>query len=201
MKRSASLLFLAISAAGLAPSASAGTKLLTSWQAPSVTRLDFKKVLVVVFAPHESQRRFGEAELVKLIKKTRAVAAYTVMNEDDVKDESRMRAIMAREGFDGAITMRFVGAGETMTYQGGLYAPSYTGFWGYYSYAWPMVYDVGYMHIERSMNMETQVYSLTDDKVVWSALSATKNPKTAQQLVEEVARAVASNLRKRKLIE
>ena len=192
---------LAVLAGGMAPAASAGTKLVTSWQEPSVTRLGFKKVLVVVFAPHESQRRFGEAELVKLIKKTQAVAAYSVMTEEDVKDESRMRAIMAREGFDGAITMRFVGAGETMTYQGGLYAPSYNGFWGYYSYAWPMVYDVGYMHIERSMNMETQVYSLTDDKVVWSSLSATKNPKTAHQLVEEVAGAVAKDLRKRKLIE
>ena len=88
MKRSTTVLFLAALAGGLAPCASAGTKLVTSWQEPSVSRLAFKKVLVVVFAPHESQRRFGEAELVKLIKKTRAVAAYSVMTEDDVKDEA-----------------------------------------------------------------------------------------------------------------
>lgn len=201
MKRKMAMLSPVVLALGMAPGASAGTKLVTSWQEPSVTRLDFKKVLVVVFAPHESQRRFGEAELVKLMKKTHGVPAYTVMNEEDIKDEPRMRAIMAREDFDGAITMRFLGASETLTYQAGLYVPSHSGFWSYYSVAWPLVYDVGYMHMDRSVNMEIQVYSLADDKVVWSGLSETKNPKTAQALVNDVARAVADNFRKRKLIE
>jgi hypothetical protein len=201
MKRALAIPCLAVLCCALAPGASAGTKLISSWHEPSLTRLDFKKVLVVCFAPHESQRRFGEAELVKLMKKTHGVAAYTVMTEDDIKDEARMRAIMAREGFDGAITMRFVGAGDTMTYQAGLYAPAHSGFWSYYSMAWPLVYDVGYMHIDHKMNMETHVYSLADDKVVWIAITETKNPKTAQKLVNEVAEAVVSNMRKRKLIE
>jgi hypothetical protein len=201
MKRAPTMLCIAILACGLAPDARAGTKVISSWHEPSLTRLDFKKVLVVCFAPHESQRRFGEAEIVKRMTKTNAVAAYSVMTEDDVKDEQRMRAIMAREGFDGAITMRFVGAGDTMTYQAGLYASAHSGFWSYYSMAWPLVYDMGYMHIDHKMNMETHVYSLADDKVVWIALTETKNPKTAEKLVDEVARAVVSNMRKRKLIE
>ena len=36
-----------------------------------------------------------------------------------------------------------------MTYQGGIYAPAHSGFWNYYSYAWPMVYDVG-LHAHRA---------------------------------------------------
>jgi hypothetical protein len=51
------------------------------------------------------------------------------------------------------------------------------------------------------MHMETQVYSMRDDKLIWSGVTQTKNPKSAQQLVEDVARAVAADLRKQHLID
>ena len=51
-------------ACGLAASATAGTKLVRSGREPSAGPLKFSKVLVLVFAPHESQMQFGEGLLV-----------------------------------------------------------------------------------------------------------------------------------------
>jgi hypothetical protein len=193
--------FVAALGCALAARADAGTRIVNSWREPSAGPLKFAKVLVLVIAPHESQMQFGEAVLVGLMKKTHGVSAHSVMPKDDARDEQKMRAFMAKEAFDGAVTMRLLAAGQETTAQAGVYAPACTGFWGYYSYAWPMVTDIGYVHTERLFHMETQVYSLKDDKVVWGGISKTTDPKNARQLVEDVAKAVAKDLKKQGLIE
>jgi hypothetical protein len=187
-------------AAALPGYASAGTKIIRSWKEPSAGRLDVKKVLVMCIAEHESQRRFAEAELVRLMTRTRGVPAYSLLTQDEVKDEPKMRAVMLREAFDGAITMRVIGSDQQHTEQPGAYSPAYGSFWSYYGMAWPGV-TMGYVHTDRRMHMETQVYSMRDDKLVWSGVTQTKNPKSAQQLVEDVARTVAAELRKQRLID
>jgi hypothetical protein len=180
--------------------ASADTKFLRTWREPSAGRLDFKKVLVMCIAEHESQRRFAEAELVRLMTRTKGVPAYSLLTQDEVKDEPKMRAVMLREAFDGAITLRVIGGDQKHTEQPGAYSPAYGSFWSYYGMAWPGV-SMGYVHTDRRMHMETQVYSMRDDKLVWSGVTQTKNPKSAQQLVVDVARAVAADLRKQRLID
>jgi hypothetical protein len=190
-------------ACGLATSASAGTKMLNSSRVPSAGPLNFGKVLVLVIAPHESQMQFGEGLLVGMMKKTRGVSAHSLLPKDDARDEQKMRALMAKEGFDGAVTLKLLNAGqETSTIsQGGVYASTHTGFWSYYSYAWPLVNDIGYVHTQRVYHMEAQVYSMKDDKLVWYGITKTTNPKDARQLVEDVAKEVAKDLRKQRLIE
>ena len=192
---------LAAIGCGVASSAGAGTKLVSSFREPAAGPLKFGKVLVLVIAPHESQMQFGEAVLVGLMKNTHGTSAHAAMPKDDARDEQKMRAFMAKEAFDGAVTMRLLASGQETTSVAGVYAPSYTGFWNYYSYAWPLVTDIGYVHSERLFHMETQVYSLKDDKIVWGGITKTTNPKNARQLVEEVAQTVAKDLKKQRLIE
>ena len=200
--RSTALGVTTLLAAGLLGCTSSGTRLINSWREPSAGPLRFKKVLVLCVAPHESQQRFGEAELVRLMKRTQGVSAHSVMTPDELKDETRMRAVMAREGFDGAVTLRFLGADQQLTGPRDVYypAPATADFWSY-SAVWAMASTPGYVHIDRKMQMETRVFSMTDDKVVWSGVSETTNPASAQTLVNDVVRTVAADLRKQRLID
>lgn len=187
-------------ACALATPAAAGTKLVSSWRAPDAGPLNFQKVLVLCIAPYESQRQFGETELSRLMKRTRGVPSYTVMTPADVESKEKVLAFMAREGFDGAVVMRFIGAGQRVT-EGSVYIPTYTGFWDYYSVAAPMMRDPNYVRMDRMLQMETQVFATKDDKLIWAGLSTTKNPDSARELVADVARAVAADLKKQKLIQ
>ena len=188
-------------AALLPASASSGTKLVRSWRDPSAGPLQFKKVLVLCIAPHESQELFGEAELVRLMKRTQGVAAHSIMTPEAVKDEKQMRAVVAREGFDGAVTLRYVAENQRLTEHVGAYIPATVGFWSSYTTAWLAVYDPGYVRMDRRIQMETQVYSVKDDKLVWSGLSESMNPDSAKEIVNEVVKAVAADLKKHKLID
>lgn len=192
-------LSVAVLAATLAAPASAGTKLISSWKEPSTGALNFQKVLVICLTPHESQRQFAETELVRLMKRTRGVASYMVMQPSDMQSKETALAFMAREAFDGAVVMRFIGAGQEVT-DPGVYIPTYTGFWDYYSVAAPMMLDPGYVRMDRLLQMETQVFATKNDKLVWSGLSETKNPDSAKELVADVAKAVAGDLRKHRLV-
>jgi len=194
-------LLLAALSCVAATDAAAGTKVLSSWRDPEAGTARFQKVLVFCFAPHESQRQFGEATLARLMKKTKGVAAYTVIPPDDLKDREKVRALMARDGYDGAVVLRFVGSEQKISEKEAGYVPLHTGFWDNYSGAFTMVYDPGYVLMKQAIQMETQVYSMKEGRLIWSGVSETTSPKSADKLVEDVARTVGDVLRKQRLID
>jgi hypothetical protein len=96
--------------------------------------------------------------------------------------------------------MRLIKSERQVTQVPGAYAMPYPRFWGCYGHAWPIVYDPGYLRTDTIVQVETKVYSLTDDKLIWADLSETFNPRDAQALVRSGAQAVANDLQKQGLI-
>ena len=104
-------------------------------------------------------------------------------------------------GYDGAVIMRVVRQDQQQSYVPGspMPAPYYSpyGYWGYsYSYA----YSPGYMVTDEYVIVETNVYSLKDAKLLWSAQSESMNPGNVEELVEGVAQANLEEMRRRGVI-
>jgi len=180
--------------------ACASTTIRDSWRDPSVGRIEFKKVLAMVISADATLRRVAEDELVRQMQGIEAVASYTLLTEEDSRDLEKAKAKVTAAGFDGVVAMRLIKSEKQVTLVPGAYATSYPRFWGYYGHAWPIVYDPGYLRTDTIVQVETKVYSLTDDKLIWAALSETFNPRDAQALVRGVAHAVAKDLQKQGLI-
>jgi hypothetical protein len=51
------------------------------------------------------------------------------------------------------------------------------------------------------MRVETVVYDLGEDKLVWAGISETENPEGVKELVAEVVEAVAKSLREKGLLK
>ena len=79
---------------------------------------------------------------------------------------------MRGAGFDGAIVMRVTNVSEQVTYNGAYWGDSY-GFAGYWNNAWAYPYNPGYVTTTQIVTVETNIYSLKDDKLVFAALSQT----------------------------
>jgi hypothetical protein len=78
--------------------------------------------------------------------------------------------------------------------------PTYPGYWGgYHGYGWANSWP-GEIHTNTIVYVETQVYSLDQNKLVWSGQSKTINPGQVDSLVEELAAATANELEKQGLI-
>ena len=196
MRTRLGLLGLCLAAAVLG-SCGSTTRFTDMWKDPGTTQLGFKKVAVVALTADQTMRRVAEEELVSEISKRRkaeAVASYTLIDPSMAKDTEAALAKIKEVGCDGAVTMRVVGVDEKTTYVPGSYVtttayppPSYS-FGGYYGYAAPVVYEPGYNMTNRYVLVETNIYRLSDDKLVWSGRSESVDPSSAGDLVRQIAK-------------
>jgi hypothetical protein len=51
------------------------------------------------------------------------------------------------------------------------------------------------------VQVETKIYSLADEKLIWAGVSETSDPSGLRQLVDDVAEAATRDLKKQGLIE
>ncbi len=183
-------------------SACASTSFTNSWKDPGTTGpVSFDRVVVVFMSGNESVRRIAEDALVARAAPGQAVASYTIISQEETRDTESASAKLRAANFDGAIVMRVISRDQELSYSPGMTYPShYRGFYGYYGYGWPTVYEPGYLRSDTVVTVETNVYSVTDDKLLWSGVSETFNPSDVAKAVNDVADAASRELRRQGLL-
>ena len=194
-----------------AVSASASTKFKTAWMTPEgITFEEGEKVLAMVISAHDESRNGAEALLVQELGKrgVEAIPAYTVIPKSLVQDKDKAKPYIDKTGAAYAIVMRVAGqdkelrgTGPSVTaapiYTGGYYG----GFYGsYYTFGWGTTYRAGVMEIKEKVHVETLIYDLRTDKLVWAGMSDTVNPETAQKFIKDVVKSAAKEMKKQGLV-
>ena len=192
----ATLVALVGVAACLAP-----TKLTASWKAPGTTEVRFKKVLVAAQTPDLTRRRTMEDLLAKRIENS--TPSYSLLNEEEVKDGNRARAKVVAGGFDGAVVVRFVGTESQTTYVPGTayWGPApYGAMWGYWGYGWGAAYSPGYLTTDTVVTLESNIYDVTKEALIWSSRSETISPGSINELMQSVIETTVREMRKQKVL-
>jgi hypothetical protein len=189
--RRKSLSGAALLAALVALSSCASTAVLSSWKEPSAGPFSFRKVLVVSSSQDPSVRRMTEDELASRIQNTVAVPSYRIIPDNELGNDQAIRNRAKAAGFDGVIVMRVVSVDREATWVPGVWSGPYYAYGG-----WPTPYDPGYMQVDTLVRVETNVYSLPEDQLVWASATQTVNPDNARDLVKSTAGAVAKEMRK-----
>jgi hypothetical protein len=97
----------------------------------------------------------------------------------------------------GAVVVRVLDTRAQVTYMPPSYGPT---FWGYCGDAWPIAYDPGYCRTDQVVLVETSIFSLTRDRLLWVGTTETLNPRSLPDTVNDIAKAVRSELLRRDLI-
>jgi hypothetical protein len=204
MKRFACMIGLVVLAATVAGCAS--TSITNSWVSPDAQPgMAFEKILVVFMDPNEATRRSAEDALVARIGADRAVASHTMFSAQEVQNagdnEAADRRKIQAAGIDAAVTMRMVNSQEKLTYSPGMTYPSYYGgYYGMYGYGWGAAYSPGYMRSDTIVSVETNLYDVEGDELLWAGVTETFNPDDVAKMVNEIADTVVDNLRQRGLV-
>jgi hypothetical protein len=185
--------------------------LVSSWKAPDAVPLQVtgSKVAAMVMMKDQTSRRAAEDSLARELSARGAVGvpSYTVLPANqDTTDEAAVRAILEREGFQGVVVMRPISTEKEISSTPPTYAgPVYGGFWGgYYPYGWgaaygPAVVSPGEIRTDTIVTVETLVYSLRQNKLVWAGQSKTTNPSSVDRLVKDTAKQAAGELQRQGL--
>lgn len=175
------------------------TQLAATWAEPNAGPVAFHKTVAVFVTKDEALRRSVEDKIAASFPN--GIASYRVIPNIENADKSAILDQLRGTGFDGAVMMRVVDVTTAPAYVAGnyWYASPYT-FSGYWGAAWAYPYDPGYFAADQIVSVETQVYSLSQDKLIYAARSETTNPASAKKLTDSVIRHVRENMKKRGLI-
>jgi len=173
------------------------THVVTQWRDPATTQLHFSKVLALCITKDQSLRHAAEGELCRQISSVECKPAHFVIPDSMIDKNDEVKALVTRAGFDGAVVVRVVDAREKVTYVPPTYGPT---FWGYYGYARPVARTPGYYRTDQILRLETSIYSITQDQLLWVGTTETMNPSSLPETVEAVVTAVRDELERDKLI-
>jgi len=201
------LLTLGLLSLGLAACGGA-TRFSSTWVDPAAgpTDWDGQKVAAFVLSARDSIRLGAEESLARELTSlgSQGMAGHTIVPRDVTEDQDRVRELLTSAGVVGAVVMRVVSQTQeissspgTVVYTGAYY-PSFYGYWGY---GWGAMYQPGQIRSDTIVSIETLLYSVVEDKLLWAGLSKTTNPENIPKFINQLVSAVGKEIRKTGLVE
>ena len=187
---------LGVLAAGVLAASCATTDMTSTWTDPNAKHAALSNIAVISMTPDPGLRRMAEETAAAQMKGAHAVPSYQVLSDADLRDREVVKVKLKEAGFDGVLIMRVTGVSEQVSMVGGPYGS----FDAYYNYAGSTLASPGYLKTDKIVHVLSNLYSLEENKLIWSGVSETFDPSSTKSFVKDVSKAVAKSLHKDRLI-
>ncbi len=183
----------------LTVSACSSTKITSTWREPNkeISLNKLNKVLVVALFQNETSRRKAEDQMVSYFY-GKGVASYDYLDKNiSTKNEEAIREKIKNDGFDGAVTMRLLDVDKEDVYSRGnisRYPAYYNNFSSYYFRNWGYYSNPGYYLTTKTYTVETNVFSIKEDKIIWTGITKTTDPSGVEKMTNEIGKAVFNEM-------
>lgn len=203
----------------LAVTGCAATQVKQIWKDEAFQGGRLDNVLVIGILKNNTARRAFESEFVKYFRYRGiiAVESFRVLPTDALEGDEARDAIVQKIkelGINAVLMTKVVGSrtseetipGMTITSGYGLPYGSY-GAWGAYAgvaYSFPgpnQPTTQGYSHVDKFLALETQLFDVKTEKLIWAARSETRISGAPQNEIKPYIRIVADKLFRAKLFQ
>jgi hypothetical protein len=179
-----------------------------TWKSPEATPLGFRgqKVVAAAVVKDNAKRRLAEDRLAQQIAAHGAEGRtmYSLLPGATSGDEAAIRAALEAAGVKGLIVLEPIYVDRdvrvTPAYEGETTASLWGSTYGSgfaLSYSSPREATVSETTV---VYVETRVYSLEQNKLVWAGQSKSSDPDTVTELIEGISAATVTELQKAGLI-
>lgn len=174
------------------------------WRSPDAAQVSFagQKIAALVITPDDSLRIAGEESLVRELttRGVQAVASYRIAPKEELQSAERAKVWFEKASVAGVVALRPVSSDTRTVYNPSVWlSPSYSTLWGYYGHGWGSLYVSGSVDRDTIITVETLIYSVPRNQLLWAAVSETTNPRTLQRFVEDLVKESAKELQKQGL--
>lgn len=195
-------------------SCSSSTRITGSWKSPDAnTKTErFQSICVMSMSRNIEVRTKLENALAAQaasynIKVVKGTDIFPPDFYQQLPSEDALLAKIRHEGVDGILTVSLINKESENRYVPGSvgYAPYpafgfYGGFYRYYGYWYPRIYDPGYYVTDKTYFLETNLFDAKSENLIWSAQSETVNPGSIDEFVKEYPKKIAAQMKKDGLI-
>ena len=194
--------FLSVNLAIAALAACASTAFTSTWKSPDAQALDPKghKVAAVYISSDEAGRRIAEDVLVRKLAEhgAQGVATYSLIPSSELTNMDFVKERLTAAGVDGVLTVRVIDEKERtrITFDGAspAFDPYYWSLSGYWGYGWGYPYAPAQVTTDTILRVETLVYSLERDELLWAGTSRSVNPSNLEKFVARLADQAAKQM-------
>lgn len=172
----------------------------------SIESQNFKKILVVGLLKNDLIRQRVENHFKELNPKFKV--SYPFLNKKSQINQDLLIKLLKSENFDGVITMRLVETQKEVnyaptTFSSYYYSPygytigTYGGlFYNWYNNYGTIYYSPGSFIEETYYIVETNIFSLNDDKLIWSAVTKTIQFSDIEGGLDDILKTIETEMRK-----
>ena len=159
-------------------------------------------ILVIAITGNEHNRRSFEKKFVAQLKSVGVDAissekAIPMPPDLELKKETILAAVSQYES-DAVIITHLIGKEEKDVYTRG--GSAHGGYYGFYRSRYSYAHDPGYSSTSTTVRLETNLYDVKTEKLIWSGKSETWSKGSKDQIINDVIKAVIGDLQKNKLI-
>ena len=191
----------------------ASTKISQSWVDPG-NKKSYSNLLIIGIANSEQTRRAYESYFVEELSANgiKAEASYKLIKSNvEIDRESVTKAIKGMD-IDGVIVTHMVSVDEETVYRapttvvygggyGGYYGgASYGSLYNYYPHVNSYVHQPGYYTTHETYTLETSLYDVVSEELVWSARTRTFSPESVDEVIVDLTKLLVKDLTDKKLI-
>lgn len=216
--RNYAMVLLLGAAAMVACKSGSTTSFSQSYRNPGYEDTVFGNVMVIGVSADQAGRRAFEDALVSAIagQGGSAVASIEVLPHEEQLTKEQLEETVATQGYDAVLITRLLSVDKSREYTApkkvnhpqtryypgisGGYGYGYGGYYGYYGTTYAEVHTPGYFETSTTLKVETNLYSVATDELVWTGQSETVDPDSIEDARASVTKAVANKLKTEGLI-
>ena len=190
-------------------SCSSSSSIVGSWKNPAYSGKKFSKIVVIAVAKNPAVRSTMEKEIVARLKdsKITAVSGTDIIPENIIKwgddnkvtEESRAMIVerIKQNNIDGGLVIALKDIKDSEHYVPGTVYTPYAGhhsFYNYYYTGYGTVYSPGYVEKTTQVFLQSNLYDISKDELLWSAQSETYNPSSLKELASSYSGNLVSEM-------
>lgn len=158
------------------------------------------KVLVAGIAENGMKQRLFEDTFCTALKNAGvdAVQSYTNISEEDFANKNKIRAVAQALGVRYLLVTHMAGSDKRQVYRPATTYPAPHSYYYDYDRYYPMVYgyvhEPGYYTTHEYVQLESNLYDVDTEKLVWSAATETVDPREIQKVVDELSKVLVKQM-------
>ena len=191
----------------------ASTRITDSWADPDNSKT-YNDLLIIGISESEANRRAYESYFVEELRDIgiEAAASYQLIKSSQKIERDTISQAAQDLGIDGVIVTHVVAVDEETVYRpspgytysgayGGYYRGGYYGgLYTYYPHVRNYVHEPGYYTTHDTYTLETNLYDVKTEELVWSARTRTFSPESVNKVIAELTRLLIKDLQQKNLI-
>jgi len=190
----------------IATTSCSSTKITSVWMDQKKADTSFNDILVIGIGEQEHNRRLFEEEFTAQLTAAgiESEVSYKILPQGININRDTVVAAIAGKNIDAVIVTHLVAVEEETVYRQNMdYRPRYgyyNDLYSYYPHVHTYVHTPGYYTTHEVVKLETNLYEVKTEDLVWSAQSRSFAPESAKEVIDELIKLVIKDLQEKGLI-